>query len=189
MRYVRRRRRDPEGSDAGFTLIELLVVLLIIGILLGIAVPTYLSVTGGAKTNAAESNLQTALTGMKSIYATQLNGSYLTGSSSASTASTTLATDLGAAGTDLTYNTTGSSNASTVYVDVVDANQAVLVNSDATNCYAIADIESGNAAAGTTGTGTMASGTYWATWPASGSACTTPASGLSWSATPQNPAA
>ena len=34
--------------DSGFTLIELMVVLLILAILLAIAIPTFLSVTGGA---------------------------------------------------------------------------------------------------------------------------------------------
>ena len=40
-----------------------MVVVLIIGILLAIAIPTYLGVTNNAKDKAAESNLQTVLTG------------------------------------------------------------------------------------------------------------------------------
>ncbi|MGH9169677.1 MAG: prepilin-type N-terminal cleavage/methylation domain-containing protein, partial [Acidimicrobiales bacterium] len=42
----------------GLTLIELLVVLLIIGILLAIVIPTYLSITKGANDTAAQSNLR-----------------------------------------------------------------------------------------------------------------------------------
>ena len=48
--------------------IELLVVLLIIGILLVIAIPTFLSVTKTANNTAAQSNLQTALTGAKTYF-------------------------------------------------------------------------------------------------------------------------
>jgi len=56
-------------------LIELLVVLLIIGILLAIAIPTFLGVTKGANNTAAQSNLQTALTGAKAYY-TNSNQTY-----------------------------------------------------------------------------------------------------------------
>lgn len=65
---VRAKRRLAAETDEGFTLIELLVVLLIIGILLAIAIPTFLTVTKGANNTAAQSNLQTALTGAKTFY-------------------------------------------------------------------------------------------------------------------------
>ncbi|MGC8462267.1 MAG: type II secretion system protein [Acidimicrobiales bacterium] len=64
-----RRRADEEvGEDAGFTLIELMVVLLIMAILLAIAIPTFLGVTGSANDRAAQSNLNTALTSAKGVY-------------------------------------------------------------------------------------------------------------------------
>jgi prepilin-type N-terminal cleavage/methylation domain-containing protein len=71
-------RRDAAadlGEDAGFTLIELMVVLLILAILLAIAIPTFLGVTGGANDRAAQSNINTALTSLKTA-ATQSNQSY-----------------------------------------------------------------------------------------------------------------
>ena len=61
-------RFEAEPSDAGFTLIELMVVLLIIAILLAIAIPTFLGVTGSANDRAAQSNNTNALTEVKALY-------------------------------------------------------------------------------------------------------------------------
>src|ERR1039457_5685934 len=65
-RLPKRCRRKEK--DEGFTLIELLVVLLIIGILLAIAIPTFWSVTKTANNTAEQANLQTALTGADTFY-------------------------------------------------------------------------------------------------------------------------
>ena len=71
-------RRDAAvdmGEDAGFTLIELMVVLLILAILLAIAIPTFLGVTGGANDRATQTNLNTGITALKT-QATQNSQSY-----------------------------------------------------------------------------------------------------------------
>ena len=69
------------AAEAGFTLIELMVVLLIIAILLAIAIPTFLGVTGSANDRAAQSNLTNGLTEAAAVY--QGNNQSFTGISAA----------------------------------------------------------------------------------------------------------
>src|SRR5436309_10964838 len=73
---VGRKIKNRLAGEQGFTLIELLVVIVILGILVAIAVPSYLSFRGNAQDAAAKSNVRSAIPAAESFYQGPGNSSY-----------------------------------------------------------------------------------------------------------------
>ena len=67
-------RRRLAADQSGFTLIELLVVIVIIGILMAIAVPSYLGFRDRAANSAAQANVRAAVPSVEAYFAD--NGTY-----------------------------------------------------------------------------------------------------------------
>jgi prepilin-type N-terminal cleavage/methylation domain-containing protein len=69
-------RRGTLTDEGGFTLIELLVVLIIIGVLLAIAIPSYLGFRDKAQRTAAASDVREAIPSAEAYYSD--NNTYAT---------------------------------------------------------------------------------------------------------------
>jgi type IV pilus assembly protein PilA len=168
-------RRDgtgESGADAGFTLIELMVVLLIMAILLAIAIPTFLGVSGSANDRAAQSNLNTALTNAKSYY--QSNGQTF-----GTTVNATLLSALTSQEPSISWVSGPSTGSGVISVAVdTDGNGIVLAALSKTNtCWYLVDNESAettaNAGTGwTANTAQLAAGTWYGGTAIGGSSAT-----------------